>query len=162
MHPLRTVLILNLSKIIHRYEQDSTVAAKLPWIDVQILISIAMSQPMLPNAEENSVNIVEFLIMSLGYPDLIEMEYFEKIEEILGSIARDIDDLVIYYGQSRPIDMFNVVFLKWVDRHSIALACYHGKNSNTHTTFAESRQAAIRYISETTGVSFRDFSDRLL
>lgn len=161
MHPQRTVLILDLSKLIHRYEQDPTVALQLPWIDVQMLIAIAMSQPMLPNAEEASVDLVEFIIMSSGYPYPIEMEYFEKIEEVLSLMARDVDDLIRYYGQTKPIDMFNVVFLKWLDRHSIALACYHGNNSDTHKNFAESRQAAIDYISQTTGLDFRDFSSRL-
>ena len=151
----QTIIIVDVKGIIEKYEHMSTVATKLPWIDVQTVLAIGLSQPPGPCTSEDNLSLIEKIIIAKGAEFLIPGDFFDVVEGLLDSAVEDVDGLVRYYGQTRPIDLLNVTFLKWIDYHTLALGCYYGPNTTINDHYRASRGAALSYISQTTGISFQ-------
>lgn len=145
------IIILDLRSVIDKYESHPTVAERLPWMDVQTLMALGLSEALLPYGAEETIQLVERIIYSRGYRPTVEMDYFEKIEEIINLMVGDVDTLIQYHNQKRQYDPFSVVFYKWLNPYTIALECPYG-NSYEPQTFQASRRRALDYLFETTGI----------
>ncbi len=145
------IIILDLSSVVTKYESHPTVATWLPWMELQLLLAIGLSEAPLPYGTEETLQLVERIIYSRGYPLTLSMEFFEKIEEVTNLMVGDVDALLAYHIQKRSYDPFSVVFFKWITPYTIALNCHYGNHFDT-SAFQNSRRRALGYLFETTGL----------